>query len=717
VLSVAPPLSLEERVRVYAEARLGRPLTDAEQHIDVIGADAALEGGKRKLAEAIQVEQARFGRSILRGNTDRIRVTYPIYRALYDLHLAGKEAARQEMRSMGLRPYDEPRALTEEDRLRVLGQIRTGLDQDLLAQLDRLQVKVSNTAVTATIGDYAFGAVARELAAVPGALDAASNLVSEAYSSGLAVTYENNQTLFAAWEYTAIMDGATCDVCRAWDGHVFKTLDAALAVMPGFGPNPSCFGRGRCRCRLVPQPPVEVPLDRIDFPSGPAVKPGTEKLHYRGFGAGDEFEYKGTVYRFESRKGNSVWATNQATGERVELSKHLTVRPLKPKPPTDLPDGTIPVEDVGNPLAAARLDRDISTTIATWSEPGGSLLGGTVPTRFADQMVDQVIAAGRWLDEEIVRRSPKLSKVIAAIKQRESDYREFEAAREGYEKARAAKKAILRYELFPDATTLTSNQNQILLARLAEDRDLTRLAREVSIARNMWTDSIRRVNLSEKEQVMERRRLLLEILEESGRKMGGELGEMTFGSDEVREALRVALAHLPREWIDQSNDNSVDLPLWLERSDERAHYRSYAQVNDEIEFNGERFPLGEAALLRSRGMRGVNDKTGERGDVSTAAHEFGHRMEDVRPILKRLEWAFYQRRTGNSSEPLKRLYEDKDEWAREDQFSQLYMGKDYGNKPISSFELLSMGLEEILFNTYRSDDEYRQFILGLLAIA
>lgn len=274
----SPPLSLHERVRIYAEARLGRPLTAAEEHIDIIGADAAMEAAKRALHRAVAREQGRYSRSAARGHTDRMQVTPGMYRALTGIWKAGKEGAEEEMRSMGVVPYPEPRAYDEFDRLAVLGVLRDGLDAEMLAQVQALQVKVDRVGAEASLQGLAFTAVARKMAQVPGALNVASQMISGAYNGGLAFTYENNQDLFTGWQYTAVMDASTCEFCALYDGQVWQSLDDAYVVMPNFGPNPSCLGRGRCRCRLVPLPPAfdALPVERRTLPPTPEEVAATQ---------------------------------------------------------------------------------------------------------------------------------------------------------------------------------------------------------------------------------------------------------------------------------------------------------------------------------------------------------------------------------------------------------------------------------------------------------
>lgn len=260
-------LSLAERTHVYAEARLQRELTPGERHIDLVAADVALETAKARLHAAIVKEQARYARGIVSDGRGRMEVTGGMAIALSDCWKAGRDAAKAELVSMGINP-DPPREFIDEDgRITILDQLRAGLGETLLLNLRILLGRVDAAGVEATLSGFAFGAVAKEMQKVPGALDIASRMISGAYSGGLAFTYEQHTDLFDAWQYTGIQDGAQCDRCRAHDGEVYATLDEAYQVLPGFGPNPACFGSGRCRCRLMPAPPDEIPADRAIPPS------------------------------------------------------------------------------------------------------------------------------------------------------------------------------------------------------------------------------------------------------------------------------------------------------------------------------------------------------------------------------------------------------------------------------------------------------------------
>lgn len=108
-----------------------------------------------------------------------------------------------------------------------------------------------------------------------------------------------------------------------------------------------------------------------------------------------------------------------------------------------------------------------------------------------------------------------------------------------------------------------------------------------------------------------------------------------------------------------------------------------------------------------------------------AVHEFAHRCEDSNPHLKVLEERFLARRTTNDDGTREKLVRygtgNPAEYVREDNFVNIYMGKQYEQ---DNREILSMGSEAVFngtnggllgIGTQRKDPEMRSFILGLFA--
>ncbi|WP_212758495.1 phage minor head protein [Paenibacillus sinopodophylli] len=151
-----------------------------------------------------------------------------------------------------------------------------------------------------------------------------------------------------------------------------------------------------------------------------------------------------------------------------------------------------------------------------------------------------------------------------------------------------------------------------------------------------------------------------------------------------------------------------------------------AWLNDSHSFNS----LDAKVVTRgyySGGPKGYSSEfkisgTTEDDLTSVAVHEFGHRFEHIRPEIKKLEKQFYDRRTAGEDlewigKGLPNSGYSKSEVARFDKFLSRYMGKDYGNKETSYFEIFTMGAESIFTGTHRidTDPDYYNFIMGVLA--
>lgn len=266
-----PAVALNDpSVVAAAEARLGRKLTRGEQAIDLRAVDVALETGKERLRALIELEKRRVITLLVRqGIVSGLAVTPEMLAALRALYAEGQRQARAEIRRLDVevRPVIAPLAiLTDAEALALAEYVRDfdGLSvpaalrrvRDLLSTLlVGISRRVQREAVTADLSTVAASAAIRALdRRVPGALDAASRLVSPALLSGVGDVFEAHADLFDAWTYTAIMDAATCDVCAELDGSSYPSWDDLMGVLPDGGPNPDCYGGSRCRCRGVPEP-------------------------------------------------------------------------------------------------------------------------------------------------------------------------------------------------------------------------------------------------------------------------------------------------------------------------------------------------------------------------------------------------------------------------------------------------------------------------------
>ena len=102
---------------------------------------------------------------------------------------------------------------------------------------------------------------------------------------------------------------------------------------------------------------------------------------------------------------------------------------------------------------------------------------------------------------------------------------------------------------------------------------------------------------------------------------------------------------------------------------------------------------------------------------TVAVHELSHGLEATNPWIIDAEKDFFNKRTaGEKKQLLKDVTGDMsydDEECKIDHFINPYIGKIYGG---NTYELLSMGLEFILYGKYgkiKDDEEYAAFILGI----
>lgn len=267
--AASPPLGRDDLAlqRAFVERVIGRPLRPAEQVIDVLKLDAALNEAKDDLTRAIQVQQRRMARrSLATRRPVRLTATRSMLEPLERLFRLGREEALAELRRAGVQTVEPRRQFANDPHrhaqphkklwhggaLEVLaGKLESGLGR--ISR--RVQEGVEAGSVQIDLGEQTQLAVARALLKVPGGRDLASQLVSVALDRGMALTFDANQAAVASWEQTAVLDGATCDPCEEADGTEFASWSDAQDQMPDGGPYVECDGGDRCRCRLVPTGP------------------------------------------------------------------------------------------------------------------------------------------------------------------------------------------------------------------------------------------------------------------------------------------------------------------------------------------------------------------------------------------------------------------------------------------------------------------------------
>lgn len=309
--------ALNTRLRAEAEVRLGRSLSTGERVIDLAGNDATLETAKADLAEAIEKAKRRAIRDFVAGRPWGIRVTKEMVTILERLYQAGRAAATQEVatltgsRSMADSPFVDPK----------IGDHIKKLDK----HLNKMEIRITKEGgVTQNLGDFSATQVAAALEKrVPGAMDAASQLVSGTFSSGLADVFSAEAGLFSGWQYSAVMDGNTCETCDGLDGEEYESWEAIQEVLPDGGPNPDCDGGDRCRCRPVPMAVDGGGSDGAVIGSGDAVAGEEAGANVELLTSPDSAAkaFMDGVRESQARLGRDVVEKDIAQGEKAWLAR------------------------------------------------------------------------------------------------------------------------------------------------------------------------------------------------------------------------------------------------------------------------------------------------------------------------------------------------------------------------------------------------------------
>ena len=196
--------------RPLVERTIGRPLRLHEQVVDVFALTRALDDAKDACHRAIVREQARAVRHAVRtGHPIRLETTRAILAPLDALYMLGREEARAELERAG---YTIPRAMEGvEPREPGLGDVAARVQSGLNSFSVRLQIEadVVRTQLQISHGGAVGDALATALLKVLGARTIAAGVVSTALFSGLGETFEQNESIVAGWEVTAVLDGGT----------------------------------------------------------------------------------------------------------------------------------------------------------------------------------------------------------------------------------------------------------------------------------------------------------------------------------------------------------------------------------------------------------------------------------------------------------------------------------------------------------------------------
>lgn len=308
-------------------------------------------------------------------------------------------------------------------------------------------------------------------------------------------------------------------------------------------------------------------------------------------------------------------------------------------------------------------------TIVDDLAPGGGLGQATA------QALDDVLAAGRVVDDEIERRL-----ALAVGGPADIDGEVYDAAR--------ARLSGLQSEYYRELTRGSIAKADELKAEI--DR-LTVDVREMYARRIAYENWV----------TENRRRVTLEVLGEIRDYGGGARSTYTVTRGPAR-AMRASL--------------------------ERAHQNYPTEWNDRV---AALFPDVEVMLSpRGSNTNGVILKLSNHNKVGfdrIATHELGHSMERV-PGVRGLEWAYHYRRSDKITDaagieqraPARHLGAgyDKGEVHVPDQWANDYIGKVYDRGQIgadSSWEVFTMGAESLFDGSPYLDSEYRRWLLGVLS--
>ena len=305
--------------------------------------------------------------------------------------------------------------------------------------------------------------------------------------------------------------------------------------------------------------------------------------------------------------------------------------------------------------------------------------------------LDATLEAGRIVDDEIARR-------LARVPGRPTipDPADIEQARARWNAAEAEWARAIREQ--------------------ADPADIGRLARIVDDSRNEWRELNIATARAREWDAVNRSRITREVLGELRDYGGGSRSTYVTESGRaasatLRDAMEDAAQKYPTAWNDEVADAFADVVL-------KPVKRGYNARGFEIGLSGTR--EGGANLAR------------------VAVHELGHSMERAVPGLSNLEWAFHYRRSAKVVDPstgaaslarpvhLGRGF-GKEERFVPDEWADNYTGKVYprATNPVDdSWEVFTTGVESVFDGSpyfrrtgriTEPDDEFRQFILGVLS--
>lgn len=207
----------------------------------------------------------------------------------------------------------------------------------------------------------------------------------------------------------------------------------------------------------------------------------------------------------------------------------------------------------------------------------------------------------------------------------------------------------------------------------------------------------------EKQPTKEDRLKVIKSLRDFGDK-NGELSGTFYGDQDNVKLISKAIDHLPNDWV-------KDLAGTEKQYETKRVARGYHR-DPSLSADGHLMISG----------------TGGQQSASTTLHEMGHAIEYATIVNGRrggrivdLERAFKTDRIAKTKDPKKRvstvIYKGTLEYGVEDDFAEHYAGKSYAGGVNGKHEILTLGLEEVVYESrgsLKNDADYRNFIVGLM---
>ncbi len=330
-----------------------------------------------------------------------------------------------------------------------------------------------------------------------------------------------------------------------------------------------------------------------------------------------------------------------------------------------------------------------------WTVPGkpetGWIRASGEPSARAYAHLDHVKAVGKDVEAEVNRRTGGY-------------FAKQDRLREGYETLKAKTERAFKAQSVAGKAARKAADTGDEMRRHAAFLKLNAASAHYAQLRKEQTDYLNKfADLRAKHPTAEIRATLAEI-----RPMGGELN------------VKITDTYLKRgyrEEINRLNDGAKNYPAaWVQRSNTHA---APLRLSD----GSENPAIAGRGYYSHHGDAGGNARIVINSTRTNPAHELGHRMESTDPTynVTKSEWAFWHQRTSaEETRPLKQLepgsgYSEQ-ERGRKDKFSDVYMGKDYGEGPKATREVLTMGMEHLDGGVYFLDPDYRQWLFGTLAM-